>query len=92
MIIINPDGSETIIPDDSLTAQAHRALEIAADRMGKSSYKAHVLSKFHKTPFNPSAEHRAVIQAMPDLLAGKITPEEAMSLLHEYDVLKQRTA
>lgn len=91
MTIVNPNGSRTEISDDSLVAQAYRALESAAERMGKSGYKAHTLSKFRKTPFNPSAEHRVVIQAMPDLLAGKITPEEAMCLLHEYDVLKQRT-
>ncbi len=88
--VCNPDGSQTEYPGDSQMAQAHRALSHAADRMGKSGYAAHKASRFGKRPFTPSAAHEEVVKAMPALLAGKITPEEAMALLHTYDVNKER--
>ncbi len=92
MTIINKDGTETEISDDSSTARAYRALAHAADRMGKSGHRAHAVSKYRKQPYTPTAEHSAIIKAMPALLAGEISPEEAMAMLHEYDTLKQRTA
>jgi len=90
--IINPDGTETHLPDNSQIASAHRALSVAADKMGKSGYRAHLASKYAKRPYAPSAEHEEIMAAMPLLLSGLITPEEAMALLHQYDTLKQRTA
>ncbi len=90
MTIINPDGSETEISDDSRTARAYRALAIAAESMGRNGYRSYVASKRPKLPFRPSQAHTEIMEAMPLLLAGTITPEEAMSLLHGYDVMKER--
>jgi hypothetical protein len=90
--IVNPDGTETLLSQNSPISQAHRALSIAAERMGKSGYAAHLASKFAKRPYTPSAEHVQIVEAMPALLAGQITPEEAMGLLHQYDTMKQRLA
>jgi hypothetical protein len=90
--IINPNGTETHLPDNSQIASAYRALSVAAEKMGKSGYKAHTVSKYAKHPYTPSAEHAEIVKAMPALLSGQITPEEAMALLHQYDTLKQRLA
>lgn len=92
MTVIHRDGSETVYPADSLISQAHRALSMAADRMGKSGYAAHKAGKHGKRPFSPSQEHVSIMEAMPKLLAGAITPEEAMAMLHEHDTMKQRLA
>jgi hypothetical protein len=90
MTIVHPDGSTSEISDTSLVAQASRALEVASHRMGQSGYRAHLASKHAKRPYTPTAEHDAVVKAMPALLSGEITPEEAMALLHTYDVKQQR--
>lgn len=37
-----------------------------------------------------TAAHEEVVNAMPALLEGKITPEEAMALLHGYDIKNER--
>lgn len=76
--------------------QTYKALEKAANRMGNNNYleqKAKWL-KTHKNmkkfQFTVTAEHEMIVKAMPKVLSGELTPEEAMSLLWDYDVLKQR--
>lgn len=64
--------------------QAHRALLTAAERIGANNYR-----KLGKR-FTVTVEHRAVIQASSDVLVGKISVNDAMALLHDYDVMEQR--
>ena len=76
--------------------QVYKALQTAAGRMGNNNYlvqKQNWLKK-HKTMknfrFTVTTEQQEVIQAMNDLLNNRITPEQAMSLLWQYDIMKQR--
>lgn len=72
--------------------QAYRALKIAADRMGANNYAAQVKANKGKPPkrFHVTPEHQCVIDAMPKVLSGKISVDEAMAMLHEYETEKQR--
>jgi hypothetical protein len=83
---------------DPVVMQTHNALSIAAERIGLNNWKAgrdaHVragrkASTYHYTP---TQEHSEVVTAMSDLLTGRITAEDAMSLLWQYDTVKQRIA
>lgn len=76
--------------------QAYKGLQQAAERMGRNNYesqfKAHIKSgrskntfRFHVTP-----EHAMVVEYMPKVLGGEVTPEEAYALLWNYDVKQQR--
>lgn len=67
--------------------QAYDALSVAAERIGRNTPLTIRRGKPH---FTPTQAHIDVIKAMGDVLSGAITPEEAMALLWEYDVMKQR--
>ena len=63
-------GSERIeVPDDDPRIRAYDALNIAATKIGRAGY-------------NTSQEIKDLQEAMPDVLEGIITPEEAMAMLH----------
>lgn len=78
--------------------QAYRALSIAASKIGANNYARQIAAhrKAGRSPrtfrFTVTDAHRLVVDSMPAVLAGKITPEQAMAVLHEYDVLQQRTS
>lgn len=83
----------------SLQIQVYNALKIAAERMGQfgkdSYYKKHKLTggfslSYGKLHFTPTQEHKDVVDAMPKVLSGAMSPEEGMALLHQYDVFQQR--
>lgn len=40
--------------------------------------------------YQPTAAHRAVVEAMPALAAGKISPEDATALLWTWEVATER--
>jgi hypothetical protein len=73
--------------------QAYEALRVAAERIwynnwvsqGKPmpDHKGH--SWFHVT-----YEHKHTMELMPMVLSGKVSPEEAMAWLWDYDTMKQR--
>lgn len=76
--------------------RAYKALQTAGNRIGNNNYlaqKAEWLKK-HKSMknfrFAVTEEHKEVVNAMPKVLSGEITPEQAMGLLWDYDVMKQR--
>ena len=79
-----------------LKEQAYNALRIAAERMGANNFSAgyaqHIKAgKAAKTyRYAPTDAHRQVIEAMPRVLSGAMSPNDAMALLHEYDVFKER--
>ncbi|MOA49437.1 hypothetical protein D3C78_1723180 [compost metagenome] len=76
--------------------QAYNALQAAADRMGRnnynSQYTAHIKAGRSKNTFRYSVtgEHALVVEYMPKVLSGEVTPEEAYALLWNYDVKNQR--
>lgn len=76
--------------------QAYKALQHASLIIGKNNYKIQTTKylKQHKTlslfKFTVTPEHAELCKAMNDLYSDKITPEEAMSLLWQYDTMKQR--
>ena len=82
-------------PDAPL--RAYRALSVAADRIGANGYsrglRAHLKAgrKTSTYRYAPTDAHLLIVEAMPRVLAGEITPDEAMSYLHNYDVLNERT-
>lgn len=76
--------------------QAHRALIRASEKMGWNNYQAGLAAHVRKGRkantyrYHPTEEHERVIKASSDVLKGKITPEQAMAMLHEYDIFNQR--
>lgn len=86
-----PEGGYT---DAQLAA--YRALAKAAERMGYNGYLA--ASKGRARPRNwrpvgiyaPTEAHREVLEAMPKVLSGEMTPNDAMALLWQGDVMDQR--
>jgi len=78
------------------TACTYRALDTAAHRIGFNNYRAQLAA--HRKAgrglktfrFTVTEAHKSVVDAMPALLGGEMSPEEAINLLHGYDVLKQR--
>jgi len=78
--------------------QAHSALKIAAEKIGANNYASGIYKVKHNRRGLPiggysiTAAHQEVIEAMPLVLSGEITPEEAMALLWRDDVMRQRGA
>ena len=78
--------------------QAYRALSIAAEKIGANNYARQIAAhrRAGRSPrtfrFTVTDAHARVVETMPAVLAGKITPEHAMAVLHEYDVLNERTS
>jgi hypothetical protein len=83
--------------------QAYSALKRAAERMGANGYAAEMkrrkmtrsqaldwITRNKRSIYIPTGEHVTVVEAMSKVLAGEMTPEEAMGLLHQYDVMRQR--
>jgi hypothetical protein len=77
--------------------QTLRALKIAAEKIGAHAYKAGlykvkrnrkgvVIRGYTLTP-----EHQEVITAIDALSRDLISPEDAMCVLHGYEVLNSRT-
>ena len=76
--------------------QVYNALAKAAERMGQLAYYSTrkltggFFLRYGKMHFTPTQEHRDVVDAMPLVLSGKMTPEQGMALLHQYEVFNQR--
>lgn len=77
-------------------SRAYDALSAAGERIGQGNYQAqlaaHTKARRARSTFkfHVSEAHAAVVAAMPRVLSGAITPEEAMGLLHTHDVLTER--
>jgi hypothetical protein len=90
-------GNTEIFPTEQ-QKQTHKALQTAAEKMGLNNFKAQ-LAQHIKTGkskksfrFTVTAEQAIVIATMPKVLSGEITPNDAMALLWQYDVMHQRIA
>jgi NADH:ubiquinone oxidoreductase subunit D len=94
--IFHKTGSAQVEANDP-RVRAHDALAHAASRMGVSNARgqlaAHLKSGRSKSTFrfHVTDAHAEVVAAMPAVLAGNMTPEAAMGLLHDYNVLSERT-
>lgn len=81
---------------NSTQEQAYKALQQAAERMGRnnyeSQYKKHIKSGKSKNTFRfqVTPEHQMVMEYMPKVLSEEVTPEDAYGLLWNYDVKQQR--
>lgn len=77
--------------------KAYQALKIAAEKMARNNYIEQTAKwlmthkNLKKFRFIVTLEHEELVQAMPKILNGDITPEEAMSLLWQPETFRQRT-
>lgn len=92
----SPQRVYTMSMNNTQQQAAYEALRIASERMGANNYGAQVRAhqeagrKASTFRFTVTPEHDMVVKAMPLVLTGKLSADDAMSMLHEYDVLKQR--
>lgn len=77
--------------------RTYRALQIAAERIGQNNYQSGLYrvtqighSKHNIIGYRITEEHKAIIEAMPKVLAGTMSCESAMALLHTYGAMEQR--
>lgn len=84
---------EPFAPEPAVAA-AYQALRIAAERIGAGNWTAQLAAHRGRglPRFAVTAAHRAVVDAMPAVLAGRMTPEAAMALLWTHDVMRERLA
>jgi hypothetical protein len=75
----------TTIEISEAQSMVYDALQTASYRIGSNNYKHRGKKRYQAT-----VEHAEIVEAMSKVLNGEITPEEAMSLLHQHDTLKQR--
>jgi hypothetical protein len=87
------------MPSGSARDQKERvwlAFQRAAERIGRAE---HAAGRYNITRrrgrvvrgYTISEAHQRVIDTMDALGSDKITPEQAMAVLHEYDILQART-
>lgn len=76
--------------------QTYTALTIAGARIGANNYKLQAIKwkKSHKSmknfKFTVTPEHKEIVDALPKVLDGTMSPEDAMALLWQHDTMKQR--
>lgn len=94
--IWNPkDDTREEVSDSDPRIQADRALSKAIERIAQAQYRAagYPKRKAGQPAFvatGPDVER--LVKARSDVLSGAIKPEDAMAMLHEYDILKARTS
>lgn len=67
--------------------RAYLALVRAAEKIGAVNYRRGL---YRRRGYSVTPEHAAVVQAAADVCGGKISPDDAMGLLLQYDVFEQR--
>ena len=70
--------------------RAYLALVRAAERIGLRNYLAQRRGKGKRWRYQPTEAHRRVVEDAARVCGGRITPDEAMATLHEYDVMRER--
>ena len=90
------NGQLSCKEEPSQRDQVLSALSKAAERIGLSAYRAgHYKVKRNRKGkvvqgYTLTEAHKRVVDTIDDLSRNRITPEEAMAVLHEYDVMKER--
>jgi len=69
-----------IVGETMTKEQAYEALRQAAERIGQRNYQSGVYVPGRKG-YALTAEHDAIVKAMPQVLSGALSPESAMTLL-----------
>lgn len=93
--ISTPNGI-VLLSSTNSRMRAYDALSTAADRIGRGNYLAQRAehTKRHRSmrtfKFHVTDAHAAIMTAMPAVLAGHMTAEDAMGLINTYDVLTER--
>lgn len=77
---------------ETTASMAYRALYVAAERIGARNWASGIGCRTYggRRTYFPTRAHRDVVDAMPAVLAGSITPQDAMGLLWREDVAKER--
>jgi hypothetical protein len=76
--------------------RAYEQLQTAGERIGMNNYSAglaaHIKKGRKRSTYNyqVTEAHAEIVAAMPKVLDGSMTPEEACNLINSYDVEKQR--
>ena len=91
--IIAPNGHEEAVEDNDPRVVAYDAIQKAIRQIAESQYKA--AGKPKRKTGQPAFvatgdEVRALVKASSDVLGGIITPEQAMALVLDGDVLNAR--
>ena len=74
-------------PETERRTRAYRALQHAAEQIGRTNRPTGVYSR---RGYSITPEHRLIVEAMPAVLSGSLSINDAMALLHEPDVMRQR--
>lgn len=76
---------------------AYHALQAAATRIGLNNCRAGLYRGTYRKGklvkgYSITGEHQELVDAMPKVLNGELSVEDAMCLLWQYDTFKQRFA
>ena len=71
-------------------SRAYTALQHAAEQIGRRAHASGEYRGRRGRGYSIRPEHAELVKAMSDVCGGRISPEEAMGLLHTYDVDKAR--
>jgi len=78
------------------TAQlnAYRALAHAADQIGRNNYRKGIYGGTRKAgsprTYSLTPEHAEIVDAMPKVMSGEMSVNDAMALVTQYEVMQQR--
>lgn len=86
----------TITPKSLPNPQVINALRTAADRIGSNNYRKEIYKPVYSKNklvknYAITESHQKVIDTLNQYIAGKINDHTAMAVLHEHDVLNERT-
>lgn len=70
--------------------RAHRALLHAAEQVGANNFRNGLYRSKRGQPYSITFEHRSLIDGSSDVLAGKMSVNDAMALVTSHDVIQQR--
>lgn len=94
---VHPDGTREPMTVTHPKVQAYRAIEAAIRRMARGAYiAANRLpnGRYQKrhVPYAMPAEADVLHEALQALATDRLSPDAAMALLHQPDILKARLA
>jgi len=69
--------------------RAYRALRHAAEQIGREMHRRGVY-KPRKGGYTITDNHKRIIEAMPSVLQGRMSPEEAVAIVTECEVMNER--
>ncbi len=93
-LMLEATNGYTTIEVSEPQMQAYNALKNAAERIGHNNFLSFGPTKYNRKGdriggYYVTPEHAAIVEAMPKVLSGEVTPEAAITMLHEPDIMKQ---